>query len=118
MIMKRPMRQLVRSAVALIVVCIVAFAVWHGSQPQEYRGVLQYPVIAVGFETTGVALVTPGGTYELALPRGTRWRDDLHALNGRRVVVIGRLSTRKGKWRPVRRIIRVDDFGLELQGGV
>jgi hypothetical protein len=78
---------------------------------------LEYPVTAVGFETTGVALVTPGGTYELAMPRGTRWRDDLHALDGRRVVVTGRLTTRKGKWRPERRIICVEDFELELHGG-
>ena len=115
--MKWTMWQLVKPAAALIMVCIVAFAVCYRSQPREYRGVLKYPVIAVGFETTGVALVAPEGTYELAMPRGVRWRDHLHAINDRSVVVTGRLTTRKGKWRPERRIIRVEDLVLEPQGG-
>lgn len=103
-------------AVLLIAICALVFAAWWKSRPQEFRGTLRYPVIAVGFETTGVALVTPEGTYELALPRTARQRDRLRTLNGHKIVVTGKLTTRKGKWRPVRHVIYVEDFKVERQG--
>lgn len=115
MIMKRPVSVPFGPVVGLIVVCVVVLLVCLGSQPQEYRGVVRYPIIAVGFETTGVALITPEGTYELALPRTVRHSNLLHELNGRRIVVTGKLTTRKGKWRPDRRVIVVKDFRVEPQ---
>ena len=115
-IMKRTVSVPFWPAVTLIVICAVVFVVCLESQPQEYHGVVRYPIIAVGFETTGVALITPEGTYELALPRTARHPDLLHKLSGRRIVVTGRMTTRKGKWRPERHVIVVEDFRVEPEG--
>ena len=77
---------------------------------------VRYPIIAVGFETTGVALITSEGTYELALPPAARQRNVLYELSGRRIVVTGKLTIRKGKWTPRRHVIVVEDYRVEPRG--
>ena len=115
--MKRSMSPVIKPAVILVAFCALASIVSQRNEVREYRGQLKYPIIAVGGETTGVALVTPGQNYELALSRAARRSGFLVSLNGRTVIATGRLTTRKGRWRPRRHILYVEHLERELQDG-
>ncbi|MFQ3650026.1 MAG: hypothetical protein SNJ75_06810 [Gemmataceae bacterium] len=58
----------------------------------EAKGKLRTGIMAIGGETTGVMIATPGGTFEVQLPRGT----DADKLDGKTVKVYGSLIQRKG----------------------
>lgn len=71
----------------------------------EAKGKLQTGIVAIGGETTGSLITTPGGTFEVELPRGT----DADKLNGKTVILTGTIYQRKGvEIRGVRTIIKVE----------
>jgi hypothetical protein len=69
----------------------------------EAKGKLRTGIMAIGGETTGAQITTPGGTFEVELPDKT----DAEALNGKTVRITGEMYLRKGvEIRGVRTILR------------
>ena len=69
----------------------------------EAKGKLRTGIMAIGGETTGAQITTPGGTFEVELPEKT----DAEALNGKTVRITGILYLRKGvELRGVRTILK------------
>jgi hypothetical protein len=69
----------------------------------EAKGKLSTGIVAIGGETTGVMIATPGGSFEVELPRGS----NADKLNGKTVKVYGTMIQRKGVTvRGVRTIIQ------------
>ena len=69
----------------------------------EAKGKLSTGIVAIGGETTGAMIATPGGSFEVELPRGS----DADKLNGKTVKVYGTMIQRKGVTvRGVRTIIQ------------
>jgi hypothetical protein len=62
----------------------------------EARGKLTTGIVAIGGETTGTTLTTPGGTLELDFGKNRDLRALAEKLNGKIAVVTGTLSIRKG----------------------
>ena|GEM_PF-1518935 len=106
-------RSRLRSCQYVMVLAIIAGALVflrEAGAPKEYRGTLRYPVMAPGGETTGVVIVTPTGSYDLDLDPNLEWRRQLANLNGKEVVVTGKLTVCRGVEVRDRRIIRVFDL--------
>jgi hypothetical protein len=72
----------------------------------EWTGRLDYGVVAVGGETTGIVLTTESGRFELE-PADTAMRNHMKGLNGKQVVVRGLLRTVAGVEVKERHIIKV-----------
>jgi hypothetical protein len=69
----------------------------------EAKGKLRTGIMAIGGETTGTLITTPGGTFEVELPEKT----DADKLNGKTVKITGSMYQRKGvEIRGVRTIIK------------
>ncbi len=73
----------------------------------EWTGKLQTGVFTIGGETTGIVLMTKGGSFELDLGKNKELRDKANKLNGKQVTVTGTLNVRKGVEVKERRIITV-----------
>jgi hypothetical protein len=82
----------------------------HEEHAREVRleGTLRHPVVALGGETTGTILRTATGDYELEVePGANEVRRAIERLVGRRIVVRGKLTVRRGIERGALRIVRV-----------
>lgn len=81
----------------------------------EVQGKLRSQVFAIGGETTGVTISASGVTWELDLGRNADVRKSATELNGKTVVVTGRLSVKRGVEIRQRWIVTVD--ALRAAGG-
>jgi hypothetical protein len=102
------MRGILLSAAGLVGLLALSAAT-AGGQPQqvELRGKLRSGVVAVGGETTGTAIETDKGRFELDLGNDQRLRRHADKLDGEAVVVKGTLAVRKGVEVAERRIVTV-----------
>jgi hypothetical protein len=62
----------------------------------EARGILKTGIVAIGGETTGTVLTTPGGALELDLSKKRDLQALAEKLDGKVVIVTGNLTIRKG----------------------
>ena len=107
-------RTALSALLGLVLLAVVLVAVsLSSSRVSEFRGTLRTGVVAIGGETTGVVLITATGSYELDLPRNVEWGRQLTFLDGKPVVVTGRLTIGKGIERRQRRIVRVQSLLLD-----
>jgi hypothetical protein len=74
------------------------------------QGTLRTGIVAIGGETTGVILQTPGATYELDLGNNPALLQAAEALNGQTVNVTGSLTVQHGVEIPERTIVHVDSL--------
>jgi hypothetical protein len=70
------------------------------------EGLLQYPVLAIGGETTGVLLETEEGSIEVELPEDGPLRARIEELAGERVRLRGLLTQQTGPERGARLVVR------------
>lgn len=76
----------------------------------EIRGKLEHGVQAIGAETTGTIVTTrEKKTYELEL-KGRKFQELAEKLDGKQVVVKGKLRIKRGVEVPERRIIEVSQL--------
>jgi hypothetical protein len=73
-------------------------------------GTLQTGIVAIGGETTGVAITAKGITWELDLGDNKEFLKALEELNGKKAIVEGRLEKRRGVEIPERWIVTVTDL--------
>ena len=93
MVLSTEMRTVLFALLGLLLLGLVLVAVsLRNNRVSEFRGTLRTGVVAIGGETTGVVLITPTGSYELYLPRNVEWGRHPASLNGKTVIVTGRLT--------------------------
>jgi hypothetical protein len=76
----------------------------------EIQGQLRTGVLAIGGETTGVTITASNLTFELEFADGSGLAAKAEDLNGRDVVVTGKLEGRKGVEIPLRYIVEVESL--------
>src|SRR2546422_8313706 len=76
----------------------------------EVKGKLTTGIIAIGGETTGTTIATPGGTLELDLGKNKDLRTTAEKLNGKAAIATGTLTIRRGVEVPLRFIVTVTDL--------
>jgi hypothetical protein len=62
----------------------------------EAKGKITTGIVAIGGETTGTTITTPGGTFELDLSKNKDLQAQAEKLNGKTGIVTGTLAIRKG----------------------
>ena len=62
----------------------------------EAKGKIATGIVAIGGETTGTTITTPGGTFELDFSKNKDLQAQAEKLNGKIGVVTGTLAIRKG----------------------
>jgi len=79
---------------------------------------LNVAVVAIGGETTGTTVTANGITWELNLTKNAQWSRVAGKLNGKSVLVKGRLERRTGVEVKERLIVTVTSFKFAGCGGV
>src|ERR1051326_8505479 len=96
-----------RTFVTISVSLFVVFAISQAEESQkdakdkkaekmEFTGTLRTGVVASGGETTGTIIETKEGKFELDFGKQKELRQKAEKLNGKSVVVVGKLEIRKG----------------------
>ncbi len=80
-------------------------------------GTLQTGVVAIGAETTGTTITAKGITWELDFGNKARLKRLAETLDGKKVVLEGRLERRKGVEIPHRWIVTVSSLNALRQSG-
>jgi hypothetical protein len=97
-----------KAVICIAIACLVAVqlvAAEDEGKRVEMTGTLQMDVLAIGGETTGATLKNKEGVFELKL--NDELRRKAESLNGKKVVVEGRLVVQVGIEVKVRKIIKV-----------
>ena len=76
--------------------CSLVCAQWLLTRPREFRGVLQYPMAHIGGEGSAAILVAPKRGYDLFFDGRRPTDQQLTALAGKPVLVVGRPFTARG----------------------
>jgi hypothetical protein len=101
------MRTAVSLGITVGILALPTLAADKEGKQVRVTGTLQIGVVAIGGETTGIVIQAKKATYEVDLGNDKKLRRKADKLDGKKVVVTGKLTVRQGIEVPERRIIVV-----------
>lgn len=101
--------------IAALLLCQAVLAAEQGKEPASFvkveaKGIMKAGVVAIGGETTGFQLETKDASLELDFGRDREMRARAEKLDGKIVLVSGKLSVRRGVERTMRLIVTVSSL--------
>jgi len=108
--------------VFIVLVCVTAMAAADPKPTSEdstnviVSGILRTGVVAIGGETTGTTVTAEGTTWELEFGKNEALAEAAKKLDGKKVVVQGKLERRPGVEVKERRIVTVSELRAASDG--